>query len=266
VSSIDGGYSGGDDEKLLRRAFGVFSSAHMAVSMNFKHLTRRLVLGVVVLGSYGLALAAGSATSGFDLNGGTWHTVDPPKSLTTIAGDAPPLLAEAKAVYERNRAAAAAGDHRFDTTFRCLPPGMPRLIYMPGSFEFLQRAEQIVILYEWNRLIRTVDMNVPQPGLIGPSYSGQSVGRWEGRTLRIDTIGLADSTVLDYFGLPHSAALHLTEEYIPQKDATLLLRLTIDDPKTFASIWKTQMRIKHDRHGQIKEDVCLERQPAAAQP
>jgi len=44
-----------------------------------------------------------------------------------------------------------------------------------------------------------------------PTYNGHSIGRWEGDTLVIDTIGIKETTWVDHVGLPHSDALHLVE-------------------------------------------------------
>ena len=214
---------------------------------------------VIAAGSCVLFSCASLASQAPDLSEGTWRAVNPSDALTTIAGREPPLLPEARLKYEQNKAAARAGDRQFDTASRCLPPGMPRLLYMPGAFEFLQRREQIVILYQWNRLVRVVDMNVPQRELVGPSYLGQSVGRWEGSTLRIETIGLVDSTILDSTGLPHSEQLRLTEQYIPESANRMHVIITIDDPKMYASAWQAKLTLEHQPDGVIPEDVCLER-------
>ena len=46
-----------------------------------------------------------------------------------------------------------------------------------------------------------------------PSFMGYSVGRWEGDTLVVETIGFKDPTWLDFAGHPHTEALRLTERY-----------------------------------------------------
>lgn len=96
--------------------------------------------------------------------------------------------------------------------------------------------------------------------MIGPTYLGQSVGRWQGRTLIVDSIGFMDTTLLDASGLPHSDALHLTEKYTPSRNGEqMTLRITIDNPKTYAQAWETQLELKRNRHNKIREDNCLER-------
>jgi hypothetical protein len=196
-----------------------------------------------------------------DLNGGTWQAINPPKTLRTIEGKEPPLLPAAKAIYEKHLAARKASDLAFDTTDRCLPPGLPRVLYMPASFEFLQRSEEITILYEWNRLLRTVEMNVAPGEIPWPTYLGRSVGRWQGQTLIIDTTGFTDNTLLDTAGLPHSDALRVTEKYTPSADGNrMTVRIAIDDPKMYSKPWETALELKRNPKGEINEDVCFDRQ------
>ncbi len=214
--------------------------------------------GLVWLVACGSAVAATTQTP--DLNGGVWRTVKPTDELRTTKGQLPPLLPEARALYEKHRTAAKSGDRSFDITEQCKPPGLPRIYALPGAFEFLQRPEQIAIMYEWNRLMRLVDMNVPQPELIGPVYLGQSVGHWEGNTLVIDSIGFVGTTLLDGAGLPHSDKLHVVERFtVSGNGQQIKARFMIEDPAMYASTWETELQFKREPKGKIREDICLER-------
>lgn len=218
--------------------------------------TRRTLSAGAILFSW-----IGPLNAAPDLNGGAWRAIDPPQTLRTVDGKEPPLLPAAKARYKQNVRAGSKGDRSFDVTERCLPPGLPRLSYMPGAFEFLQRPEQIAILYEWGRLVRLVYMDVPQPELIGPAHLGQSVGRWEAGALVVDSIGFTDMTTLDASGLPHSEALHLTERFEMSADGQLMtVEITIDDPGAYSAPWRAMLRFRRDPAAKIREDFCLERQ------
>ncbi|HEY6927304.1 MAG TPA: hypothetical protein VI653_27760, partial [Steroidobacteraceae bacterium] len=85
---------------------------------------------------------------------GVWSIVKPEDELETEDGKVPPLLPEAKTIYEQHKAQAARGDHSFDTTTRCLPPGLPRLMLIRPPFEILQRSNTIFFVHELNRLPR----------------------------------------------------------------------------------------------------------------
>jgi hypothetical protein len=104
------------------------------------------------------------------------------------------------------------------STYRCLPSG-PRQIFAPNSWvRILQTPATIILLYE-NLMYRQIFMNGRAlPKDPDPSFMGYSVGRWEGATLVVDSIGFKDSTWLDYGGHPdrkstrlnssHSSSLH----------------------------------------------------------
>src|SRR6185295_7344022 len=59
-------------------------------------------------------------------------------------------------------------------------------------------------------LTRTVHMNMTaHPAKIAPSRAGHSIGRWDGDTLVVDTVGFAPGTLTG--NLPHSGSLHVVE-------------------------------------------------------
>src|SRR6266849_6131659 len=63
--------------------------------------------------------------------------------------------------------------------------------------------------------VRHVRMNVPHSDHPTPAWQGESVGHYEGDTLVIDTIGqkVGPLSMVDRFGTPFSAALHVSERY-----------------------------------------------------
>src|ERR1051326_5810282 len=66
-----------------------------------------------------------------------------------------------------------------------------------------------------------------------PSWLGYSVGRWEGQTLVVDTIGFNDKAPLDIMGHPRSESMHLTERFSRRDFGHMEIQMTIDDPKTY---------------------------------
>jgi hypothetical protein len=66
-----------------------------------------------------------------------------------------------------------------------------------------------------------------------PSWLGYSIGRWEGRTLVVHTIGFNDRAPLDLMGHPRSESMHLTERFTRRDFGHLELEMTIDDPKHY---------------------------------
>ena len=212
------------------------------------------------------AATAASAATGTvarvpDLNGGTWQVAKPVLQLRDLKGARPPLRPEAQALYEQRSAQRRAGRVDFDGTERCLPPGLPRLLSQPQPFEFLQRPDQIVILYQLQRLVRVIDTSGAAADVVGPTHLGTSVGRWQGGTLVVESSDFTTQGVLDDAGLPHGGQLRVQERYTPSRDGrSLVLRVRIDDPEYYTAPWESELRYRRDPRGEIAEDVCLERQ------
>jgi hypothetical protein len=113
----------------------------------------------------------------------------------------------------------------------CDPPGVTRLYQYPYEFLFVQTPDTVYILYEFSRVWRMIPLNKAHPKDPDATWMGDSVGKYEGDTLVIDTIGFNDKTWLDQVGHPHSDALHLVERLRRLNAETLELQLTVDDPK-----------------------------------
>lgn len=116
----------------------------------------------------------------------------------------------------------------------CDPPGVTRLYQYPYEFSIIQTPATVYILYEFSRVWRMIPLNAQHPKDPDSTWMGDSVGKYEGDALVIDTIGFNDKTWLDQVGHPHSDALHLVERLRRLDKATLQLELTIDDPKAYA--------------------------------
>jgi hypothetical protein len=98
---------------------------------------------------------------------------------------------------------------------RCWPSGVPYIFFQPGV-EILQQPHEIVFLYLRNHEFRHVRLNEPHPAHVAPSWYGDSVGHYEGDTLVIDTVGVKTDrpfAMVDMYGTPFSAALHVVERY-----------------------------------------------------
>jgi hypothetical protein len=69
------------------------------------------------------------------------------------------------------------------------------------------------------------------------NWMGDSIGKYEGDTFVIDTIGFNDKTWLDQTGHPHSDALHVIERFRRPDREKLELTVTIDDPKAYTKLY-----------------------------
>jgi hypothetical protein len=97
---------------------------------------------------------------------------------------------------------------------QCRPSGVPFIFYNLGM-EMLQKPNSITMLYVFNHEVRQVHLNGAHPAKLAPSWLGDSIGRYEGDTLVIDTVGIKAGayTMVDQFGTPHTDKLHVVERY-----------------------------------------------------
>ena len=118
---------------------------------------------------------------------------------------------------------------------KCFPRG-PTANWLGGNrpFEIFHVRNRVLILFEWNHEIRQIYTDGRgHPEDLAPTWMGHSIGKWEGDTLVVDTIGINQYTWLDRDGYVHSDALHLTERLRRTDEKTMTLDITFDDPKAY---------------------------------
>jgi hypothetical protein len=98
---------------------------------------------------------------------------------------------------------------------QCWPGGVPFVFSSNIGMQMLQQPDKITILYSNDHEVRRVRMNQQHPARLTPSWYGDSIGRYEGDTLLIDTVGvrIGPFAMLDMYGTPHGPALHVVERY-----------------------------------------------------
>lgn len=156
--------------------------------------------------------------------------------LPEVAGKMTP---EAQARADRFR--QLADPVRDDPAKVCLVKGMPwtmlgRARNYPA--EIVQYPDRIFMTFELYDQFRQIRLDGAQkPADFGPSPSGWSVGRWEGKTLVIETTGLP---MLNLFGvMQRTEEARLTERWQlgqhPDFGEVLEIEITVDDPEIFAT-------------------------------
>ena len=149
-------------------------------------------------------------------------------------------------------------DFRKDSPLaRCLPVSIPfhdsrdlsRIVQTPGL---------IVVLYESpNSPHRTIFLDGrPLPKDPSPTWLGYSVGRWDGDTLVVESIGFNDKGWLDVGGHTNTESLKITERYHRRDFGHMDLDVTIDDPKTYEKPFTLAMHKAFAPDVEILEDVC----------
>jgi hypothetical protein len=116
----------------------------------------------------------------------------------------------------------------------CLPAGLPIVITAPAPFKIVQTPAVTLMLSEADTTFRQVFTDGrPLPADPQPSFMGSSVGRWEGDTLVVQSVGFNDRVPLDAMGHMHSTALQITERYHRRDYGHLDIEMTFADPNTF---------------------------------
>ena len=116
--------------------------------------------------------------------------------------------------------------------YKCLPYGPTRGLQSTNPFQIIQNDGLFAIITEHidYRLIYTDGRRHPEDILDYPEWMGHSIGRWEGDTLVVDTIGMREETWLDTAGFEHSAMLHLTERFQKTGPDNFRINVTVEDP------------------------------------
>ena len=165
-------------------------------------------------------------------------------------------------------------------------------IFSSMGIQMLQQPDKITILYHHDHEFRQVLLNRPHPAHVTPTWHGDSVGHFEGDMLVIDTVGIkiGPYSMVDWYGTPHTDALHVVERYrlIAYEDAKegfdrdekenlqlgggtddgpapdlnyrgkhLQLEFTVEDPGVFRMPWSATITYRHPLDG-WSEFICSE--------
>jgi len=169
---------------------------------------------------------------------------------------------------------------------QCWPGGVP-YVFWDFLLQMFQQEDRITMLYRHGNEIRRVRMNQSHPAKVTPSWYGDSVGRYEGATLVIDTVGIrvGPFAMVDMYGTPHTEALHVVERYrlIDYDDAreaiarndkenfyvrqdsfdpsyrgkVLQLAFTVEDPGVFTTPWSSMITYRRS-FNEWTDLICAE--------
>jgi hypothetical protein len=126
----------------------------------------------------------------------------------------PILKPEAAEIVKSHGAIALKGIGDPTPRNQCWPGGVP-FVFPSGSTQLIQQPNKVTILYGYDHQVRHVRMNQSHPAQVTPSWYGDSVGHYEGDALVIDTVGIkiGPFAMVDWYGTPHTEALHVVERY-----------------------------------------------------
>lgn len=141
-------------------------------------------------------------------------------------------------------------------TSDCMPLAPPQSFNVPYQVQFVQGAHSLAILHGYPGTFRILPTEGgAHPVDPDPTWMGDSIGRWDGDTLVVDTIGFNDKTEIS--GFRHSEALHVVERFTRSDFNTVQYEATIEDSNVFAEPWKITRRftLRPDLN-KVDEFVC----------
>jgi len=163
--------------------------------------------------------------------------------------------------YEARRAAeqesANRGEPLATASSQCLPYGVPSMMSVASyPIEIIQTPKQVTIIAEAFSEVRRIYLDKPQLkiGEVAPGYYGRSVGRWEGDTLVVDTIGIKES--VQYQRMPHSDQMRITERIRLVAPDILHDQITIEDPVVLEKPLTYTLAYRRLQNYEMVEFVC----------
>jgi hypothetical protein len=189
---------------------------------------------------------------------GLWLGGGPNRDISQglLPGEEIVLLAEAARVMASRRP-------QDDPEAHCLPTGVPRVAPYPWRIVQMPaygKATHLYFLFEGNiHSYRQIFMDGREhPEDLDPTWYGHSIGRWEGDTLVIDTVGFNDRFWFDFHGHPHTEQLRTIERYTRTRLGTLDNEVTIIDPGAYAKPFTVKYTATLRPGWELMEYICNE--------
>jgi hypothetical protein len=129
--------------------------------------------------------------------------------------------------------------NKYDPVMTCQPLGVPRqgpprrIWQTENDITFLYMGGDAGGGYGEYRIIPTDNRKRAENADLEMNYMGNTVGRWEGDTLVLDSIGFIDTTWIGRGGYFHSTDMHVVEKFRREGDA-IFYDVTVEDPEVFA--------------------------------
>lgn len=195
-------------------------------------------------------------------------TVQPPNGNAGNPGvrEFPPYTDEWEAIYRKNIERVKQGTFADPISTCGTPHGFPRVMNVPDVYEFAVTRDVVWILAENGPgivRIYTDGRKYPPAEELWPTYTGASIGHWEGDTLVFTTISMKASkdndVIVDRTGLVLSDASRVSTRMRKVDDSMLEAQMVIEDSKALKAPWKVTKRYRKQPLGTWAWDyACAE--------
>jgi hypothetical protein len=144
-----------------------------------------------------------------------------------------------------------------DPTAHCFAAGVPRSMYVPQLYQIVQTADYVVFLFErmsWRIVPLDRRPHLPDHMRL---WQGDSIGRWDGDTLVVETTNLNGKTWLNEVGQVVSHAERVVERFTPAEANSINYQATVTDPIVYTRPWTLAFPIKRQK-SELLEVACHE--------
>src|SRR5215467_14342295 len=143
--------------------------------------------------------------------------LEPGQKTERVADLTNPILQDwVKPQMQKYNEEVLKGTIPFVATSLCWPGGVPAQLLVPTTVYFIQKPDEVIMIWERDQLVRHVYLNQQHSKNPRPTWFGESVGHYEnGDTLVIDTVGFVEHpfSFVDNYRTPHTKQLHVTERW-----------------------------------------------------
>jgi hypothetical protein len=100
-----------------------------------------------------------------------------------------------------------------DYTGMCMPYGLTRSFNGPFPIQIMQTANHVAFLFELGTWFHVAPFKGAHSAEPNPTWFGESIAKWDGDTLVVDTMGFNGWSRLDTRGHPNSDKLHIVQTF-----------------------------------------------------
>jgi hypothetical protein len=191
---------------------------------------------------------------------GVWETAPGGRGGGRGAAGAPqrPAGPSLTPAYAARKRALDADPREDNLTANCLPPGMPGIMGQPYPMEFLLTPGKVTIVIEAYTQVRHIYTDGrPLPDDPDPKFFGTSIGRWEGPTLVVETVGFSPQTQIER-NVGHGDKMRIVERFRLTDPDTMTIETTITDPEALTAPYTSTRTLRRHRDWTIAEYICQE--------
>ena len=169
----------------------------------------------------------------------------------------PILQPWAREEVRRHNALAQSGKGGLSRGASCWPLGVPAfLLHVVHPIYIVQAPDKVLMIWQGDAEVRRIYLTDKHSENVKPSWFGESIGRYEGDELVVDTIGITTETFIDNYYTPHTEQLHVVERFrLTNGGDRLEARIHVEDPGAFTMPWDAVQRYRRSEPGKGENDM-----------